>query len=143
MDDTPDPISQFFPGQNPEDVDLYAVLSLTAEAKPDDIKKSYRKLALTYHPDKHVQSGEDAKAVAVLKFQQIGFAYAVLGDEKRREKYDKTGRTDEGFDLGVEEGGWDAYFEDLFERVTKEKLDEMKKDYQGGRGRVSATSPPN
>ena len=61
-----------------------------------------------------------------MKFQQIGFAYAVLGDEKRRERYDKTGKTDEGLDFGVGEDGWEAYFEELFERVTREKLDELK-----------------
>lgn len=131
MDDRPDPISQFFPDQDPDSADLYAVLSLASEASADDIKKAYRKLALIHHPDKHTARGEDAKAVAALKFQQIGFAYAVLGDEKRRERYDKTGKTDEGMDFGPGEDGWDAYFEDLFERVTREKLDELKNEYQG------------
>lgn len=131
MDDRPDPISQFFPDQDPDSVDLYAVLSLTSEATGDDIKKSYRKLALIHHPDKHAAKSDDAKAAAVLKFQQIGFAYAVLGDVKRRERYDKTGKTDEGVEFGVGEDGWEAYFEDLFEKVTREKLDELKKEYQG------------
>lgn len=131
MDDRPDPIAQFFPDQDPEAVDLYAVLNLTNAAAAADIKKAYRKLALVHHPDKHSTAAEDAKAVAALKFQQVGFAYAVLGDEKRRTRYDKTGRTDEGLDFGVEEGGWEAYFEELFDKVTKEKLDELKKEYQG------------
>lgn len=131
MDERPDPISQFFPDQESDSIDLYAVLLLTSEATADDIKKSYRKHALIHHPDKHAAKGDDAKAIAVLKFQQIGFAYAVLGDEKRRERYDKTGKTDEGVDFGVSEDGWEAYFEDLFERVTREKLDELKKEYQG------------
>lgn len=131
MDDRPDPIAQFFPDDDPDQVDLYAVLALDASATADDIKRAYRKLALVYHPDKHAAAADDAKAAAVLKFQQIGFAYAVLGDEKRRLRYDKTGKTDEGMDFGVDEGGWEAYFEDLFERVTKEKLDELKKEYQG------------
>ena len=62
------------------------------KAKQDEIKKAYRKLALTYHPDKHATGGEDAKKAAVLKFQQVGVAYAVLGDEKRREKKERRGR---------------------------------------------------
>lgn len=127
--DREDPITQFFPGQ--ESVDLYAVLSLTSAAKLEDIKKAYRRLALVYHPDKQTTATEARKAEASTKFQQIGFAYAVLGDEKRRERYDKTGKTDEGFDLGAGEDGWDAYFEELFDRVTRGKLDEMKKEYQG------------
>ncbi|KAH7916071.1 hypothetical protein BJ138DRAFT_1122206 [Hygrophoropsis aurantiaca] len=128
--DQEDPISHFFPGE--ESVDLYAVLSLTSTSSFEDIRKSYRKLALLCHPDKHSNSTDTQKANASIQFQKIGFAYAVLSDEKRRERYDKTGRTDEG--LGIEgegDGGWEAYFEDLFDRVTRGKLDEMKKEYQG------------
>lgn len=125
-----DPINQFFPGE--EDVDLYAVLNLTSDASTEAIKKSYRRLALVYHPDKHAAAAsEDAKKEASTKFQQIGFAYAVLSDEKRRGRYDKTGKTDEGFELAAGEDGWEAYFEDLFDRLTRGKLDEMKKEYQG------------
>ncbi|KAJ7273699.1 DnaJ-domain-containing protein [Mycena haematopus] len=129
MDDREDPISHFFPGQ--ESVDLYAVLSLASDAKLDDIKKSYRRLALLHHPDKQATATEERKAEAATKFQQIGFAYGVLSDEKRRQRYDKTGKTDEGFDFGAGEAGWDMYFEELFDRVTRGKLDEMKKEYQG------------
>lgn len=128
MDDQ-DPISQFFPDQ--DTVDLYEVLHLTNKATTDEIKKAYRRLALVYHPDKHAAASDEAKADASFKFQQIGFAYAVLSDEKRKERYDKTGSTTEGFDLAAGEDGWEAYFEDLFERVTRGKLDEMKKEYQG------------
>lgn len=128
MDDH-DPISQFFPDQ--ESVDLYEVLNLRNTATPDEIKKAYRQLALVHHPDKHATASDEAKEAASLKFQQIGFAYAVLSDEKRKERYDKTGSTTEGFDLEPGDGGWEAYFEDLFERVTRDKLDEMKKEYQG------------
>ncbi|TFY82089.1 hypothetical protein EWM64_g1920 [Hericium alpestre] len=127
MDDRQDPSALFF---GDKDVDLYAVLNLDSSAKLDDIKKSYRKLALVYHPDKHATAEESRKADAVLKFQKVSFAYTVLGDEKRRERYDKTGKTDEGLDLELGEDGWEAYFEGLYS-VTKEKLDEMKKEYQG------------
>jgi DnaJ family protein C protein 9 len=124
-----DPITQFFPNQ--ESVDLYVILSVKTDAKLEEIKKAYRRLALINHPDKHVTSSASTKADASVKFQQIGFAYAVLSDEKRRSRYDKTGRTDEGFDLGAGDDGWEAYFEEMFERITRGKLDEMKKEYQG------------
>ncbi|KXN89271.1 hypothetical protein AN958_06025 [Leucoagaricus sp. SymC.cos] len=127
--DENNPISQIFPDQ--EDVNLYEVLNLSKTASQDEIRKVYRRLALIYHPDKHATAGEEAKATASAKFQQIGFAYAVLSDEKRKERYDKTGSTTEGLDLAPGEDGWEAYFEDLFERVTRRKLDEMKKEYQG------------
>ena len=128
MDDN-DPITQFFPGE--EDVDLYAVLSLQRDATVESIKKAYRRLALVYHPDKHASASDQAKEDASNKFQQIGFAYAVLSDSKRKARYDSTGKTDEGFELGAGDDGWEAYFEELFDRVTRGKLDEMKKEYQG------------
>ncbi|KAG6335360.1 hypothetical protein ID866_3723 [Astraeus odoratus] len=128
--DQDDPISQFFPGEH--DVDLYNVLGLKSDATAEDIRKSYRKLALLYHPDKHANSSEDDRANASKQFQRIGFAYAVLSDEKRRKKYDRTGTTDDSLGLEADEdGGWEAYFEDLFDRVTRGRLDEMKKEYQG------------
>jgi DnaJ family protein C protein 9 len=128
--DNDDPITQFFPGEDA--VDLYAVLSLQASAKPEDIRKAYRRLALVYHPDKHATANETARANASTKFQQIGFSYAVLSDEARRKRYDATGKTDEGFDLDAAGAdGWEAYFEMMFDRVTRGKLDEMKKEYQG------------
>ncbi|KAH9842773.1 uncharacterized protein C8Q71DRAFT_699425 [Rhodofomes roseus] len=129
MDDRADPISQFFPDQ--EDVDLYEVLSISPDAKPDEIKKAYRRLALVHHPDKHATASETAKADASLRFQQVGFAYTVLSDEKRRARYDKTGKTDEGAGLSPGEDGWEAYFEELFDSVTRGKLDDDKKQYQG------------
>jgi len=67
----------------------------------------------------------------------VGFAYAVLSDEKRRKRYDATGKTDEGFDLAAGDDGWEAYFEQMFDRVTRGKLDEMKKEYQGSSEEVT------
>ena len=55
----------------------------------------------------------------------------MLSDEKRKARYDTTGKSDEGFELEAGDDGWEAYFEDLFDRVTRGKLDEMKKEYQG------------
>ncbi|KAJ3782291.1 hypothetical protein GGU10DRAFT_389960 [Lentinula aff. detonsa] len=127
--DHDDPVATFFPGE--DFVDLYTVISVSNNCKLDEIKKSYRRLALKYHPDKHATASESAKAEASLKFQQVGFAYAVLSDEKRRKRYDQTGKTDEAFDLAAGEDGWEAYFEQMIDRATRGKLDEMKKEYQG------------
>jgi DnaJ homolog subfamily C member 9 len=124
------PIAQLFPDD--PDVNLYDVLSVASTATASEIKAAYRRLALLHHPDKHAASSTEAQQDASTRFQQVGFAFSVLGDEKRRKKYDSTGSTDEGMDLGREDG-WEAYFEEMFEKVTRGKLDEMKKEYQGMR----------
>jgi len=63
--------------------DYYASLGLKKGASSSDIKKSFRALALKYHPDKN--SGKDAKA----KFQDINEAYEVLSDDGKRAQYER------------------------------------------------------
>ena len=58
----------------------YEILGVSKEASFDEIKKSYRKLSLKYHPDKN--GGEDTK------FKEINEAYSTLSDESQREMYD-------------------------------------------------------
>ncbi|WRT68609.1 uncharacterized protein IL334_005587 [Kwoniella shivajii] len=132
MDDS-DPIHNFFPesidSSSPQTI-LYKALNLTPSATPEEIRKSYRRLALQYHPDKHSKKTKDEKEELSLRFQKVGFAYAVLSDENRKKRYDNSGRTDENFN-GVEEMGWEAYFESLYKRVDRKLLDEDKERYQG------------
>ena len=63
--------------------DYYNILNVNENASQDEIKKSYRKLSLLYHPDKN-QGNTEAEA----KFKQINEAYQVIGDENERKKYD-------------------------------------------------------
>ncbi|XP_025254476.1 dnaJ homolog subfamily C member 5 isoform X1 [Theropithecus gelada] len=65
---------------------LYHVLGLDKNATSDDIKKSYRKLALKYHPDKNPDNPEAAD-----KFKEINNAHAILTDATKRNIYDKYG----------------------------------------------------
>jgi len=61
----------------------YDALEVPKTATIDEIKKSYRKLSLKYHPDRNPGQPE-----MVSKFQEIGEAYEVLGDEQKKEEYD-------------------------------------------------------
>jgi len=66
--------------------DYYSILGVSRNAKSDEIKKAYRKLAVKYHPDKN-----PGKKDAEEKFKQINEAHEVLSDEEKRKKYDKYG----------------------------------------------------
>ncbi|PWN43453.1 DnaJ-domain-containing protein [Ceraceosorus guamensis] len=124
--DQNDPALNFFPDG---EVDLYGALQLDSSAGSEAIKKAYKKLALLHHPDK----SKDASSHG--RFQQIGFAYAVLSDSSRKKRYDATGKTDElRFALGEDGEGmdWDEYFTTLWDgEVTGNKLREFKEGYQG------------
>ena len=69
--------------------DYYEVLGVAKDASADDIKKSFRKLAVKYHPDRN--QGDSA---AEEKFKEINEAYAVLSDPEKRKKYDTFGSAD-------------------------------------------------
>jgi len=77
--------------------DLYDLLHLNRSADENEIRKQYKKLCLTNHPDK----GGDAA-----QFQKIQKAYEILGDEQKRKLYDTMGITDDQpqqqqpFDMG-------------------------------------------
>ena len=70
-----------------EYIDYYKVLGLDKNAKEDDIKKTYRKLARKHHPDLNPNDKEAHK-----KFQQINEANEVLSDPEKRKKYDRYGK---------------------------------------------------
>ena len=89
----------------------YDVLGVSRDASGEEIKKAYRKLARTLHPD--VNPGEDASD----RFKAVTHAYEVLSDPQKRRVYDTTGNengTDNGFGGGSYSGQGFA-FQDIFE----------------------------
>ena len=71
---------------------LYSILEIENTATQDEIKKAYRKLSMSWHPDRN-------KSVeATDKFKQISAAYEVLSDPRKRAEYD---RKKDGFDMSA------------------------------------------
>lgn len=113
--------------------DYYETLGVSKQASADEIKKSFRKLAMQYHPDRNPNDKE-----AETKFKEINEAYEVLKDEQKRAAYDRFGHQafagGQGggnpfgggfnFDFGAGAGG----FADIFSEVFSEFMG-------GGRGR--------
>ena len=71
--------------------DLYQILQVTQDADQDSIKKSYRRLAKLYHPDRHLDAKEADVERAQELFRKVKQAYEVLGNEERRRLYDRYG----------------------------------------------------
>jgi len=62
----------------------YKILEVEEKASQDEIKKSYRKLAAKYHPDKNPEGEE--------RFKEIAEAYEILGNPEKKEQYDNKGK---------------------------------------------------
>ncbi len=102
--------------------DYYTVLGVEKKASKDEIKKAFRKLAHTYHPDK--KGGDE------VKFKEASEAYSVLSDDKKRAEYDSYGRVfsgagggpQGGFDPSQFSGGFDGFnvnVEDIFGDISE------------------------
>ncbi|KAI9501391.1 DnaJ domain-containing protein [Coemansia spiralis] len=114
--------------------DLYVLLEVSKEATEDELRKAYRKRALHTHPDKwaHLDSESPEALAKTQEFQQVGFAYSILKDPKRRKLYDTTGSVSDIIDI-VEEGkDWNTYFRELWSGVVDATtIEQFAKTYKG------------
>jgi len=78
--------------------DFYSVLGISKDASDEQIKKTYKKLAFKYHPDRNQGDKKSEE-----KFKEINEAYQILGDSERRSQYDTFGSA--GFEGGGFPGG--------------------------------------
>ena len=88
--------------------DFYEVLGVTRAATDVEIKSAYRKLAMTYHPDRNPNNPE-----AEDKFKEITEAYAILADSEKRSLYDRFGHAGVGGSSGGAAGFDPAIFQDF------------------------------
>src|SRR5438094_2577078 len=83
---------------------FYKILGVKKDAKPEEIKKAYRRLARKYHPD--VNPGDKA---AEDRFKQMSEAFDVLSDPKKRKVYDRFGQYSDNLANAAEAGAGSTY----------------------------------
>ncbi len=93
--------------------DFYKLLGVSKNASEAEIKQSYRKMAMKYHPDRNKDNPEQAE----IKFKQIKEAYEILSDSKKRAAYDQFGHAGVDPSMGGGRGGFGGgaeNFSDIF-----------------------------
>ena len=91
--------------------DLYDIIGVEKSSSANEIKKSYRKIAMKYHPDKNPGDKE-----AEQKFKEAAEAYSVLSDDQKRRQYDQFGHAGVGMGDATGRGGFHGAMsmEDIF-----------------------------
>ena len=113
--------------------DYYEVLGIQRSASKEEIKNSYRRLALQYHPDRNKSPGAEER------FKEISEAYAVLSDDEKRKRYDTYGH------VGAEEvfRGSEANFDEVFKDMGFGGFRDIFEQIFGGGGRGGFGSARN
>ena len=110
--------------------DFYEVLGVPKNASDEEIKKSYRKLAMKFHPDRNQDSG--AKEAEV-KFKEAKEAYEMLSDPQKRAAYDQHGHA--GVDPNMRGGGGEGFggFAEAFGDIFGDMFGQQRGRAGGGR----------
>ena len=91
--------------------DYYKILGVSEDASEEEIRKSFRKMAFQYHPDKNPGHEKEAEA----KFKDINEAYGVLSDQAKRQQYDDVRKSPfAGARYGAPNQGFQYSQQDIF-----------------------------
>ncbi|ODQ76930.1 hypothetical protein BABINDRAFT_163934 [Babjeviella inositovora NRRL Y-12698] len=119
------------------DINPYLELGLedSREVTPQQIRTTYKKLCLKYHPDKLAQR-KVSESVEKETFERIQFAYSILNDITKRKVFDETKSVRSVFDAEFSNDNdtvqfWRDYFRDMRDEVTVELIEEDRAKYQG------------
>ncbi|XP_001602403.1 dnaJ homolog subfamily C member 7 isoform X1 [Nasonia vitripennis] len=94
--------------------DYYKILGIDKNASTEDIKKAYRKRAMVHHPDRHANATDGEKKEQEKKFKEVGEAYGILSDPKKRSRYD-SGHDLEESDYNFNDMDMDSRFQAFFD----------------------------
>lgn len=110
--------------------DYYEVLGVGRDVSDDEIKKTYRKLAMKYHPDRNPDNKESEE-----KFKEVKEAYEVLSDPEKRAAYNQYGHAGINPQAGMGGGGPQG-FGDAFGGIFDEIFGGRGGGGGGGRGNI-------
>ncbi|KAG7494126.1 hypothetical protein JOB18_023722 [Solea senegalensis] len=117
--------------------DYYSLLNVRKEATLEELKASYRRLCMLYHPDKH--RNPELKSQAQQLFNEVRQAYEVLSDDHSRAIYDLFGKK------GLEVEGWEvverkrtpAEIREEYERLQREREERRLQQRTNPKGTIS------
>ncbi|KAF5303066.1 hypothetical protein FQR65_LT08395 [Abscondita terminalis] len=105
--------------------DFYDVFKVEKCSSNKEIKKSYYKLSLLYHPDR---VEDNQKEICTEKFKLLGKLHSILQDEDKRKIYDENGTFEEENDSII---NWLNYWRTMFKKISTEDIENYKKEYIG------------
>lgn len=113
---------------------LYEILEISSTSTINEINKSYRKLALKYHPDR----GGDSEV-----FKALSMVHYILSNENSKKEYDEYGIINENNEGGEGEEGeeefefWYNYYRQLYPKINENDIKEYERNYKGSNEEIN------
>lgn len=118
--------------------DYYALLNLPRDFTDEELKQSYKRLCIMYHPDKHTT--EESKKKAEMIFNKIKHAYLILSDPQKKALFDIYG--EKGVSSGLEITTYSNTYQEIkaeYERAKRAREEQRKLQRTNPKGTVSVS----